>query len=36
MLKRPGVPEMCEQWREHQLEDDIIADFMMAVFGNTS
>ena len=25
-LKRPGVPEMCEQWRERQLEDDIIAD----------
>jgi len=26
LLKRPGVPEMCEQWRERQLEDDIIAD----------
>ena len=22
----PGVPEMCEQWRERQLEDNIIAD----------
>ena len=26
LLKRPGVPEMCEQWRERQLEDNIIAD----------
>ena len=26
LLKRPGVPEICEQWRERQLEDDIIAD----------
>ena len=26
LLKRPGVPEMSEQWRERQLEDNIIAD----------
>ena len=26
LLKRPGVPEMCEQWREHQVNDNIVAD----------
>lgn len=26
LLKRPGVPEMCEQWRERQVEEDIIGD----------
>ena len=26
LLKRPGVPEMCEQWHEHQVEENIVAD----------
>ena len=26
LLKRPGVPGMCEQWREREVADDIIAD----------
>ena len=26
LLKRPGVPEMCEQWRERQVNDNIVAD----------
>ena len=26
LLKRPGVPEMCEQWRERQVDDNIVAD----------
>ena len=26
LLKRPGVPEMCEQWREREAEDNIMAD----------
>jgi len=26
LLKRPGVPEMCEQWHEHQINDNIVAD----------
>ena len=26
LLKTPGVPEMSEQWRERQLEDNIFAD----------
>ena len=25
-LKRPGVPEMCEQWREHQVDENVVAD----------
>ena len=25
LLQRPGVPEMWQQWRERQLEDNIIA-----------
>lgn len=27
LLKRPGVPEMCEQWHERQVDDNIVADF---------
>ena len=26
LLKRPGVPEMCEQWREREVDDNIMAD----------
>ena len=26
LLKRPGIPEMREQWREHEVEDNIMAD----------
>ena len=26
LLKRPGLPEMCEQWRERQIDDNIVAD----------
>ena len=26
LLKRPGVPEMCEQWREREVNEDILAD----------
>ena len=26
LLKRPGFPEMCEEWRDRQLEDNIVAD----------
>ena len=26
ILTRPGVPEMCEQWRECSSEDDLMAD----------
>ena len=26
LLKRPGVPEICEQWREREVEDNIMAD----------
>ena len=26
LLKRPGVPEMCEQWHEHQVEENTVAD----------
>ena len=26
LLKRPEVPEMCEQWREREVEDNIMAD----------
>ena len=26
LLKRPGVPELCEQWREREAEDNIMAD----------
>ena len=26
LLRRPGVPEMCEQWRERQVKEDITAD----------
>ena len=26
LLKRPEVPEMCEQWREREVEDHIMAD----------
>ena len=26
LRKRPGVPEMCEQWREREVEDNIMAD----------
>ena len=27
LLKRPGVPEMCEQWREREVKENIFADF---------
>ena len=26
LLKRPGVPEMCKQWRERTVEENILAD----------
>ena len=26
LLKRPGVPEMREKWRERKVEDNIMAD----------
>ena len=26
LLKRPGLPEMCKQWLEHQINDNIVAD----------
>ena len=26
LLKRPEVPEMCEQWREREVDDNIMAD----------
>ena len=26
LLKRPGVPEMCEQWREREVNENILAD----------
>ena len=26
LLKRSGVPEMCEQWREHQVDEKIVTD----------
>ena len=25
-LKRPGLPEMCEQWRERTVDENILAD----------
>ena len=26
LLKRPGIPEMCEQWRERIVDENIISD----------
>lgn len=26
LLKRPGVPEMCEQWREREVNENILTD----------
>ena len=26
LLKSPGLPEMCEQWCAHQIDDNIVAD----------
>ena len=26
LLERSGVPEMCEQWREHQVDEKIVTD----------
>ena len=26
LLKRSGVPEMCKQWREHQVDEKIVTD----------